>query len=243
MIEQISIDTVASYTGGAAVLPQLRPINFIFGANGSGKTTISRVIAKPQVYANSTVTWTAGIPLECLVYNRDFVEENFTAHMRGIFTLGQEDAGTLRRIDDLKKEIDEIQRTIRDRKHTLEGADGTGGKRKEHSDLITAFQEACWKSKTQYEDRFREAFRGVLNSRANFADRMFGEFEGNTATLKALNELETRASTIFAEAKVRLERLSSLEAADVIALETDPILDKRVVGKVSAINAYETELV
>ncbi|MGO8020215.1 AAA family ATPase [Rhizobium leguminosarum] len=231
MIEQISIDTVASYTGGAAILIQLRPINFIFGANGSGKTTISRVIAKPETYINSAITWTGGTPLECLVYNRDFVEENFTARMRGIFTLGHEDAETLRRIDDLKKEIDEILRTIRDRKHTLEGADGTGGKRKEHSELATVFQDACWKSKTQYEDRFREAFRGVLNSRANFAERMFGEFESNTATLKPLNELETRANTIFAEAKVRLERYSSLEASDGIALEADPILAKRVVGK------------
>ncbi len=234
MIEQISVNTVASFTGGAAVLTELRPINFIFGANGSGKTTISRVIAKPEAYVNSAVTWAGGTPLEVLVYNRDFVEENFTARMRGIFTLGHEDAETLQNIDDLKKKIDEILKTIRERKHTLEGTDGSGGKRKELAVLTTAFQEACWKSKTQYEDRFREAFRGLLNSRANFADRMFAEFESNTAALKPLNELETRASTIFAEAKVHLERVRTLEASDVIALEVDPILGKRVVGKEDA---------
>ncbi|AYG59924.1 AAA family ATPase [Rhizobium jaguaris] len=231
MIEQISIDGVASYTGGAAVLSELRSVNFIFGANGSGKTTLSRVIAKPETYANCAVSWAGRSPLQCLVYNRDFIEENFTARMRGIFTLGHEDAAVLQAIEDLKKDIDDVSNTIRARKHTLEGPDGNGGKRKELHDLNTNFQEACWKTKLKHEDKFREAFRGVLNSRANFADRMFAEFESNSVDLKSQDDLETRAATIFADVKLRQDRLPDIPGSEIVALEAAAILDKRVVGK------------
>ncbi len=48
MINQISINNVATYNT-PATLADLKPINYIFGANGTGKTTISRVIEKAEV--------------------------------------------------------------------------------------------------------------------------------------------------------------------------------------------------
>jgi len=89
MLEQIDIHGVASYLGAPQSLTALRPVNYIYGANGSGKTTISRVIAAPADFQTCAVKWAQNALLECLVYNRDFVALNFTARMRGIFTLGQ----------------------------------------------------------------------------------------------------------------------------------------------------------
>jgi ABC-type Na+ transport system ATPase subunit NatA len=44
MIETLEIHQVATYTD-RQVMGQLKEINFVFGTNGAGKTTIGRVIA------------------------------------------------------------------------------------------------------------------------------------------------------------------------------------------------------
>jgi ABC-type Mn2+/Zn2+ transport system ATPase subunit len=43
MKNQILINNVATYNT-PTILTDIKPINYIFGANGAGKTTISRVI-------------------------------------------------------------------------------------------------------------------------------------------------------------------------------------------------------
>ncbi|QHG71513.1 AAA family ATPase [Ensifer adhaerens] len=231
MIENISVDGVASYSGGPAVLQELRSVNFIFGANGSGKTTISRVIANPANHPSCSVSWVGNLPLETLVYNRDFVEQNFVSRMQGIFTLGHQDAAVLAEIDALKAKIDDATSDIRTRTHVLEGADGKGGERKKLADLEIDLQGKCWAAKVRYEDRFKEAFRGVLNSRANFATRMFDEFENNGSELQALDDLQKRAETVFAEIRSKDDRLPALSGSELVDLEASEILPRRVVGK------------
>jgi hypothetical protein len=56
----------------------LKNINFIFGANGAGKTTIGRVVTNKSAYehANCSITWRDGVEMQPLVYNRDFVDAN-----------------------------------------------------------------------------------------------------------------------------------------------------------------------
>ncbi|HET7922967.1 MAG TPA: AAA family ATPase, partial [Gammaproteobacteria bacterium] len=46
MIQSISIRNVATFhPTDATILDDLRQFNYIFGSNGTGKTTISRIIA------------------------------------------------------------------------------------------------------------------------------------------------------------------------------------------------------
>ena len=51
MIKKIVIKDVASYDAEGVVLDDLRKVNFIYGGNGTGKTTISRVLGSvnPEV--------------------------------------------------------------------------------------------------------------------------------------------------------------------------------------------------
>ena len=77
MIESIRIQDEASFGSDPQVLAGLSHNNFIFGANGTGKTTVSRIIASESEFPHCRVTWRGGTKLETLVYNRDFVEKNF----------------------------------------------------------------------------------------------------------------------------------------------------------------------
>jgi hypothetical protein len=90
MIESLQISGVASYGQETQTLSGLSKFNYIYGANGSGKTALSRVMASPADYPNCHVGWKNAAPLQTLVYNRDFVACNFgpSAELKGIFTLG-----------------------------------------------------------------------------------------------------------------------------------------------------------
>ena len=90
MLKEILIGGVASYATVKQQIASCKAINFIFGTNGSGKTTISRVIADPANYPTCTLSWTGGSEIERLVYNSDFIARNFSSNMPGIFTLGEE---------------------------------------------------------------------------------------------------------------------------------------------------------
>jgi replication-associated recombination protein RarA len=89
MIQSISILSVAAFHPTTpTTLDGLRKFNYIFGPNGTGKTTISRIIADAAFSTICGCTWHNGQPLESVVLNRDFVEKNFD-QMRGVFTLGE----------------------------------------------------------------------------------------------------------------------------------------------------------
>lgn len=85
MIDSIRIASAASYGSDPESLSDLSKFNYLFGANGSGKTTISRVIADEGVFPTCTVTWKGGTKLQPMVYNQDFVTTNFnqSAELKG----------------------------------------------------------------------------------------------------------------------------------------------------------------
>ncbi len=82
MIEGVSIAGIATYGAVPEKLRGLSQFNFIFGSNGTGKTTISRVIANEDMFSTCSVTWKGGTKLQPMVYNHDFVEKNFKSVRR-----------------------------------------------------------------------------------------------------------------------------------------------------------------
>ena len=103
MIESIQIKDVATYGNSPQQLSGLSKFNFLYGSNGSGKTTISRVIADETTYPTCSIQWSGGNKLQAMVYNRDFVANNFqSSELKGIFTLGQQDIAILNKITEEK---------------------------------------------------------------------------------------------------------------------------------------------
>lgn len=91
MIKKITMRNCATYDENGIELSDCSKVNFIYGSNGSGKSTISNYfqdITEPK-YADCTVEWEFNQPLEVLVYNRHFKESNFSGDIDGIFTLGK----------------------------------------------------------------------------------------------------------------------------------------------------------
>lgn len=233
MIETITIRNVASYSNEPERLIELSKNNFIYGSNGSGKTTISRVIADSAIYPDCSVSWVGGNQIEALVYNRDFVENNFSqsTELKGIFTLGEKDKKTLEAIENEKKKLDELVKEIAKLKNSLEGEDGNGGKQAELDVLETEFESACWDLKLKHDEKLQGAFSGVRGKKKDFRRRLLKEAEDNTADTKTLVELETRAETVFGDKPEPESTINIPDLSEIQLLEKSPILSKKVIGK------------
>ncbi|OOP90653.1 AAA family ATPase, partial [Helicobacter pylori] len=92
-ISQISLKKVATFDENGASFENLKSINFIYGANGSGKTTTSsflKNIAENGIedkFANSKIAWYNNESLKIEVYNKQFKEEQLrNSQVKGIFT-------------------------------------------------------------------------------------------------------------------------------------------------------------
>lgn len=232
MIESLSIAKVATYAETPEVMSGLKAVNFVFGSNGAGKTTIGRLIADATSFPECRVSWKGGTPLQTLVYNRDFVDRNFkpSEDLKGVFTLGEEQVEVLEKIAELRLARDTLTKKIEGWNEALGGKDGAGGKRGEMVALDTAFKEKCWSQKIKYDSRFQKAFEGVRNSSEKFKDRML-EHVASASDLLPLSDLEKRADAVFGQAPVLEPLVPTIDAANLLSHESNPVLKKKVVGK------------
>lgn len=233
MIQSISILNVATFHPTIpTVLDDLRQFNYIFGANGTGKTTISRIVAEAAFNTNCQCTWQNGRRLECVVLNRDFAERNFE-QMRGVFTLGEKEKNTEEKITAAKIDRDKEQGKLNDLKGTLGGADGTGGKKGELEQLENNARDKFWVpiEKIKKAKKLDAALAGVKNDKVRCKQKILSEAEHNKATLKDLADLEKRAETIFGEAPTKQPSYPAITDSAIVAHETNPILKKKVIGK------------
>lgn len=233
MIESIRVAGFASFNREGQTLDGLTRHNFIFGANGTGKTSISRVIANPEAHPGCEITWASPSRLECLVYNRDFVKKHFdqSEDLPGIFTLGEESMDILQRMRRTKDEIDQIGAEIGKLTRTLNGDDTSGGKLGELRKLDSDFRERCWEAKGRLEDRLQEAFKGVLDSKVKFMGRVKEQLANNSSELLALEVLLQKAETVFGANPSHEARLPVPDFTALVSHESDPILGKTVVGR------------
>jgi wobble nucleotide-excising tRNase len=233
MIESLSIANTATYGLKPQVLDRLARFNFLFGTNGAGKTTITKVIANPGAYPDCALVWKKGTPLEPMVYNRDFIECNFNSapRLKGIFTLGVEDIVNLQAIAAKKAEHDGIVNTLEQLTNTLQGQDQQSGKKGELVDLEAHIKSKCWDQKQKHDGDFSVAFTGARNSSEKFKERVLAELASNNAELKSLDYLRDKAKTVFGVTPVVEVAVPGLGPADIVGHESNPVLAKKVIGK------------
>lgn len=233
MIESIRIFDVATYGPVPEVMINLSTINFVYGSNGSGKTTISRVIAEHPGHEHCLVAWKNGAPMKALVYNRDFVEANFGAgkDLKGIFTLGEENVHTIATLAEANSAVEGLSKRIADKTESLQGADGTGGFKSKLADLEKKFRETCWKQKVNYDDKFAVAFTGVRDAMEKFKMRVLSEHATNKAAAATLAELLQRAETVFGAEPTQEDPVQVVSGEALLAYESNTIMKKGVMGK------------
>lgn len=233
LIESIEIKDVATYGSDPQVLTGLSQFNYLFGSNGTGKTTVSRVIADTLSFPTCKVTWKGGTLLQPMVYNHDFVERNFnqSSELKGVFTLGEKQVDTLTKIVAAKAELDALTTRVETLTQGLQGVDGTGGKKGELAILEAGIRDKCWAQKQKHDGKLQGAFEGYRNSSEKFKIKVLQEQLSNTASLLTQNDLEKKAESVFGSTPNAEASIAAVDTAKLIAHEMSPILKKRVIGK------------
>lgn len=234
MLNEILINPPVATYQNPARLSDLRRINYIFGANGTGKTTISRVIAQTLEHDQCHLQWQGNSQLECLVYNQDFVDRNFNqgGPLQGVFTLGEHQVEAESEIARIQPEIERTNDQIASLNIQLDGEDSQSGKRKEITDLEPLFRDKCWGQKELYDAYFKEAFTAasVRGNKDRFKQKVLTEAVSNTAELRTLEYLKEKALTVFSSNVERIAALGELSADNLITAESSALLQKVIVG-------------
>ena len=153
-IEKITL-TDATFTG-EVVEPTF--VNFFYGKNGSGKSTIARTIR-----ANIDLQWQAGksaSDYDVLVYDTDFIDANLQNYgdLAGVFTVCETNIAIQKKVKDLtqaKKDKGELYKAAKeqmDAKQTAKDA------------ALTTFQNACWDRTAKLRTVFDAAITGKKRS-------------------------------------------------------------------------------
>lgn len=234
MIESISLSNIATYSPDKSEnIVNLKPINFFYGANGSGKTTISRLIENPAISADSRISWLRNSQIPAMVYNNDFITSNFTdsKELQGVFTLGKAEQAQLDRLALLKDERKRHEQMKTKSAILLDGEDGKTGKNAELVSLEAKLVARCWEQKTKHDDYFKGAFTGLRSNKEAFKARVLQEYASNSSALGDLVDLQGRALVLYGEQPSKMSSVPSLDLSRLTSFETSPVLAKKVIGK------------
>jgi len=227
MIKQIDIKNVATYDNQGVQFDDLKKVNFIYGANGCGKTTISNFIhdnSDPK-FRNCSLTWQNALPLKGLVYNKEFRERNFgKGKLSGVFTLGEATAEQITEIQTKTEELKTIKSDGIQKRETLEK------QKAEKEKLENDFKETTWtKVYKKYENDFKEAYGS--HQKEPFKNKLLQEFSSNNVQIETLENLKEKAETIFGEQPQRIDEINQISFDRVVEIEAIEIWKKIIVGK------------
>jgi wobble nucleotide-excising tRNase len=228
MIENITIKDIATYDNSGIQVSALKKVNFIYGANGCGKTTISNFLFNnsDERFSNCSIAWQSDIPLNTLVYNKEFRERNFgKGKLSGVFTLGEATSEQVKAIVDKTEELKVLKAD------GIKKRDTQTSQIQKKEKLENDFKETTWtKVYKKYEPTFKEAFTGTLQ-KESFKNKLLQEFGANTATLETFVNLKERAKTIFGEVPETITPINLIDFERIIEVENNEIWKKIIVGK------------
>lgn len=226
MISKVYLNGVATYRSGINFNP--KKINFVYGANGTGKSTISKVLYGEKGTETCEIEWEPGVKEEIVVYNRSFVKRNFESslELKGIFTLGEESIDIQKDIKEKRKEIDLYEQ----QKNTIQNS--ILKIEEEIDDLKSVLEQKCWETQKSYGAEFSEALVGYRNKMKNFCEKCISSLkEFEKEDVLSLDELRALYQAVYSQNVEQHNKYQKIATVDVQKLDSHPLLGTVIVGK------------
>lgn len=231
MIKHIKLQGIATYTEPVDI--DFKDINFIYGGNGTGKTTLSKVISG-EIQGELCTVQTDGASNETiLVYNKSFVEKNFreVGDIAGIFTLGKDSGDILALIKDKESSLNNLHAELDTKRKTI------AAKKQELSKLRERFDDDCWPTQVRFGKDFPKAMTGTRGAKQQFAQKcldFFASLEKSSVFGKPPDELKALYHAAYSSEASTYSLYPEIVLKEVTLLDQNILLSKRVTGKVDS---------
>lgn len=198
-----------------SVTPTL--INFFYGKNGVGKSTIAR-----EIYANNGVTWADGKSkndFSVLVYNDDFIKRNFETldSLNGVFSIGEEDINIRNQIEEKTAERNQLREDFTAKNNEK------STKEKDKDALTQSFNRAAFDSALAFRSDFKDALAGKLRT-----DGFISELIKQTNPVNHdLEELKNLYNTAFSKDSRDYQEFKPIDPASLVS---SLLVDKSIVS-------------
>lgn len=218
MIKKISINNQATIKN-LEFEPQ--QVNYFFGGNGTGKTTISKFLGNSSNYTSGNVVNDSDA--EILVYNKDFVDSNFRDKnaINGIFTIGESAVEAASFIEEKEKERREFERELSNYQKSIDKIQG------EIDGLTSDYEKNCWLIEQQIGASFAKALVGYRKSAKIFAQQCKESFTGKFFECE-LESLNATYAQIY-QGEVQEYPLLKKLAIDLNSMEENELLALKIV--------------
>lgn len=235
MIERLVIKNVASYDSTGVDINTNKKINFFFGYNGSGKSTIARFLhdvtlpatEKALEFSDCSQTGFDPAAQTILVYNEDFRNENFISkdEQRGIFSLNKTNDEVDKQITILNDEIRIIQ------KHRAGAKVREDKLRQLQERKQRALEENVFSKRNQFSS-CRNATLPYGGSKKSFLSHI-RQFLKSTEPIKTLPELLQEYNRVYANGLKQIPYNVDIDALKALIgkePEISALLDEVIVG-------------
>jgi wobble nucleotide-excising tRNase len=230
------ISSAPCFGGEPISLGPLGDVTFAFGANGSGKTTISRALADAGLLQSSAATWRPGSgPLVAKVYNRDYVRDTLAQAnaLPGVFFLGGGSPETRAEIERLRGAggvIGSLKSELARLTATLGSEESESGKRGEIKAARDRLTEAAWQKREQVPEALAPMFAGTRGSKKVFCERLLATSLGKAEQPEDVQALVAEAATVFDDSATELAAIELLVPPSVQDRPGYQFLETSVVG-------------
>lgn len=232
MITKIKLHNIATYKSQVEI-NDLKKVNFFFGNNGCGKSTIARLFY--EFYNNNILTNSFS---QCsienfdrtnesiLVFDQDFIQRNFYINkdLDGIFSLDEKNEELDEKIKNENEIISTARVNISEKKESIENI------QKQREKLKENILETCF----QYNRKFKRDFNKIdLGGRKEIFYQTLLEKNQNTFTIKSITYLTEKYKKFHVEELIRINDKLSLRTFEyIIESETkiNKLLNEVIVG-------------
>ncbi|MGI6077905.1 MAG: AAA family ATPase [Fastidiosipilaceae bacterium] len=234
MINSVHVKSCPPYDDSGAKIKNCKKVNFIYGANGSGKTTISEYLrtysTNPDRFRFCEIDWKSNGPLPIYVYNRQFRKLNFIREegIPGVFTLGEDAIEDKLEIEQLKEELARKEEKHNKTKESIQN------KRAEKEAIEKEFKEHAWQQiLKRHESDFSNAFEGFRSNKNRFIDELERRTKNPKGELVGRTKLLERSSALFKRKPIKVDKLYEISEKSLENVERiigDSIWRQVIVG-------------
>ena len=192
-------------------------INYFYGRNGAGKSTIAKQIGKFEA-----TEWTPGaVPrdYELLVYNEEFIQENIQSYgsIPGVFTITKQNADIKAAVDKKTAEFQEAANKKAEIVHAVTAAQNRLSK------LMSNLINTAWSKTETLRKAYPETQTGFTRDKSKFTKRLIKQ------TAAPVDENAIRALYAVAYGKGAV-RYRELEAVSATTLPSSPLTEKPIIS-------------